>query len=1034
MLGAQIVPMPFRFGLAEGIDPHQAPVGTLLAAENVEWQKSGRLQKRSGVTALTSSYVDGATTGTIDTGSTVDSKVRLLSRGNELALIDGTHIYAYSETRTVWHRLDRVPNVALTWSTALEPMGGVKAHDVAVSDTGYRILAWLVGDPFDAAVASQLWVQVTDADGNVVVDATSAATTGMFALRVLVDDSQSVAYILSDKSTTTSIRVRALDLITMTLGTERTLRTDVVVDSFDAIMVGSNIVIVYRETAADDIKLYSYSYDSGTDAFTQVATGGITGEAGTGATHFALDGVSGEQLYVAYLETSAGEVKIATADTSTLAQITAPVTLSGEPDVSHVTVLRTSSTSASVGWSVSDGGSFATIAYTFSLEVSDTLAVSSNSGRQTFSVELISRLFALDGRVYAFATDFSRTAATSFQGTNSYMLEIEPDDHGLANPPVHRHAGLIDPLVGGRVHRLGSVAAVSVTEALAFVPFLSQLPSASSNWKCGLRAVSVVAGDGLPADMWRSVSANGESYVAGGALHAYDGRLCFDYGFPRAPTLLSTQTASPAASIGAGTYLYGFHLEYRGKSGNLHRSPTTTTTLEMLSGSSEATIVFATHLVSTKIGADNWTYDGTEILLPAYRSVANGVNYHRMTMEPGHNVLTVDPNLGKQTFTDGSADSDIGNSVSLSVRPLMYTAGGILDDEAPPNLLTVVLHRMRLWGVAGDKRTIWFSKSFQDDIGVVPGFSTSFRIVAEDDITALASMEEKLILFSAGAIWYLLGDGPAPNGEGSDLLGPNSVSTDTGCVNARSVVSTPDGVMFQGVTNGIYLLTRGLDVVWIGHQVQDQLDAHPNITSAVLVPKKNQVRFSCNAADGSACIVLVYDYVEKQWSTFKYLGGGGQALILDAILHDDVYTFVTTFGGIYQESDASYLDEGTWITAALETAWLSAAGATGFQRVRRAYVFGKRLTDCNVTMSVAVDGASAFDQARTWTADVLPDGKFGIHIRRQKSNSIRVRIEDATPTGEGSGVSTGQGLALSMIGFEIASKQGLDKRSAEARK
>src|SRR4051812_49718623 len=95
MLDFVVSQNPWRFGLAEGTDPHQVPPGTLTTAENVVCTKSGRWDKRRG-TSLLSKTVDATSAAAWGTSTTIGAAKRLLTRGNELCLIDGSNLYAYS--------------------------------------------------------------------------------------------------------------------------------------------------------------------------------------------------------------------------------------------------------------------------------------------------------------------------------------------------------------------------------------------------------------------------------------------------------------------------------------------------------------------------------------------------------------------------------------------------------------------------------------------------------------------------------------------------------------------------------------------------------------------------------------------------------------------------------------------------------------------------------------------------------------------------------------------------------------------------
>ncbi len=304
-------------------------------------------------------------------------------------------------------------------------------------------------------------------------------------------------------------------------------------------------------------------------------------------------------------------------------------------------------------------------------------------------------------------------------------------------------------------------------------------------------------------------------------------------------------------------------------------------------------------------------------------------------------------------------------------------------------------------------------------------------------------MDDKAIFFSASGIAYMLGLGPAPNGQNSDFSTPIKIQTDVGCTNARSVVSMPDGIMFLS-DRGLYLLTRGFELVWIGRAVQDQLAAYPNVTSATLVAKQNQVRFTCNNAGSTAGITLVFDYVEKQWSTFRHLqstSGGLGVAIADACMWNGAWTFVTPAGLVYTESTATYLDNATWVFLTLETAWITgpgsqtspSAGPLKFQSVRSLQTHGTSYTDHDLTVQVGFDDVVAYQQSVTFpgqsavTAVGIEECEVTIGTRR-KCGSIRFKITDATPT-VGT-VGTGRGPSFDMMGLEVGIKRGFTTNPA----
>jgi hypothetical protein len=347
------------------------------------------------------------------------------------------------------------------------------------------------------------------------------------------------------------------------------------------------------------------------------------------------------------------------------------------------------------------------------------------------------------------------------------------------------------------------------------------------------------------------------------------------------------------------------------------------------------------------------------------------------------------------------------------------------------------LHKNRLWGISGDRRTLWHTKDYSENPGVAPGWHANFTLNFDESLVGLVTLDDKLIVFSETSIWYITGDGPSASGAGSDYS-PNKVQTDVGCSLARSIVSEPHGIMFVS-PRGLYRLTRSLELEWIGKPVRDSLAAFPVVTSGVLVHALSQIRFTCNSPDGLSGIVLVYSYTRDQWSRFEYTDGAtAMTPIADAILVGETWTFVTPGGIVYREDSTTYLDGGShWVTMDVETAEIFAEGPLSYQRVRQAYLLGSRLTDCDLTLSVAVNGLSTYDQARLWRSSqvkVIGSAKVGIHVKTQLNSSFRIRITDSTPSDVGAIVGTGQGVTLSALGFEIAPQVGVDKRRPEARK
>lgn len=1035
----QLQQMPFRYGLAEGVDPRQAPAGTLMTAENVAWKQSGRIEKRLGTTSLVTTAISG---------SAIAAASRLFTRGDELCLIDGSSLYAYSPSAVKWNCVAAVPDVALTHKPLIDPTLGVQASDSGIYGN-LLVSAYVTGDPTIAPVSGGVTVCISDMETGALVLSPTVVTASAIAKYVRVCIVGSTAVLVAS-GTDATIRAYTVNLSTYAISAATNLRTDrtnSAAQNWDAATIAgtSNFVLAYKNNAGS-LALYSHNASlvvqaSGTEATADVPA------------FLAVSATTSESIYVAYSATAV--VKCYVASPSTMTTTVAPFTVedviaSSGDAVYSVGVCRYSSTSAVIAYARNEVAAGNNVPSLASKVVTSAGAVTANTRRNTYGVWLTSAPFLVNSKCYAFGT-LAATISTAapvapFTGNASCLFSLYPgpDDGTSAVSLTHPYVASADNLLGataGFSTGLPRFSARSSTSIVGALPVLGDAPNSGQTWRCGLRVVSLTAGTSAPADLWRSVNVGSEAYVSCGVLTTYDGADVFDYGFPYAPTLSSQTTSGAGGVIAAGSYIYGGHLEYRAGSGMLYRGVTFVGEPLATAGATSSNT-----LTITNVNVGNKKRSTTERFttsVPIYRSTVGGTVPQRLTEEPTFNLSPVTFSAVAQTFVDTKADAAIDTTpITLASRPAIYTSGGVLDDYAPPASVSMFRHADRLWCLAGDQKTWWYSKAFQDDLGVAPGFNPAFLVTFAEKQTAGASMDDKAVFFSETGVAYMQGTGPAANGGSSDFSTPTKIQSDVGCTNARSVVSMPDGLMFQSA-RGIYLLTRGLELVWIGRPVKDTLASYPTVTSAVLVAKHNQVRFTCNATGGATGVVLVYDYVEKQWSVSKYSSTAVSygCPIADACMWGGEWTFATPTGQVLQEnastSAAAYLDDSTvWIPMKLETAWISAAGPVAFQSVRTFALHGESFTAHDLTVSVGFDSDTSYPQTETWLAGT-PVTTVGVEEceliigTRRKCSTIRFKVQDAEPT-TGT-IGTGRGPAFDMMGIEVGIKAGFAGQPATKR-
>lgn len=1044
MFNFSVTTAAFQLGLAEGVDPRLTPLGTLITAENVCWKKSGRLEKRYGTSVL-------PRTGTA--GNTLSAARRIFTRGDELSVIDGDNLWIYSPAAQKWRQASQVPNLGVTWSMLIDPSTGVAAVDSAIVSSKYRVHAWTTGAPDAAATNCALYVEVIDhASGSTIIAPTLLLSSGASGVRVVVIGSK--AYVVTVSGS--DVYAYTVDPIALTVSSLTHLRADAAAPVWDATAVGSTLVLAYQSMSAS-ISLYAYDA-----TLTQTATDVVTGETHA-PNHIGLAGASSEPLYVLYDTSASGNpVRMALANSSTLAQTVAPFTIEaiGATSATRLGVCRYSSSGCVAVYTANRVTPTArTAVNTTSYFVSSVGVVDSTSQRVTGAVEVTSKPFMFAARCYMAVSDRIATAeggvANGTVGLNNSIVEVEVSNKAGVSGIPHRYLAKVEPLLGcyGATNGgpLPQAMLLSSTTALLSVPFLGVAPTAFANFRCGVRLVSLTLGTDQPADLWRTLVFGPEAYVSGGVLSASDGYALFDYGFPRAPYVVSREvTSTTLGHMSRGSYLYGGHLEYRSLAGVLHRSSTIQIaglTLIDVADTDQVTIEYSGCSLGNKQSLARG-FGATSVaptLLVVSRNAGNsvgggspGTTLYRLTYEPGYNVVPVDQTALTEDFVDTRNDSAIdGGSHSITIQPALYTEGGILDDVQPPAFTTMALYQQRLWGIDGSQKQMWFSKSFFDDQGVAPGFSTSFLAQFEVAVTALSTMDEKLVAFAADRLWYFVVDGPSPEGTGGQVQGPVVIQSDVGCTQPRSVVSMPDGIMFASRL-GLYLLTRGLELVWIGRPVQDTLDAYPTVTSAVLVANRGEIRFTCTTTDGSAGIVLAYNYVEKQWSTARYtVNGVYGAPLADACMWQGLWTAVSPNGFVLQENPATCLDGGTtWVPITIETAWYNAGGPVAYQSVRRFTLSGISASNHDLAIAVGFNGEATYSQAPvTWVAGspvtaIGPALDAGVTIgTRRKCQAIRFKVTDATPTNPGTyPVGTGQGPSFTSMGLEVGVVPGSTRK------
>lgn len=452
------------------------------------------------------------------------------------------------------------------------------------------------------------------------------------------------------------------------------------------------------------------------------------------------------------------------------------------------------------------------------------------------------------------------------------------------------------------------------------------------------------------------------------------------------------------------------------------------------SGTATSTTVTPTTLASLNVNVPTYrlTYKvNTPVKILIYRwSAAQQIYYQTTSVTSATLSSTTSDSV---TFVDSHSDAQIsGNSV-------IYTTGGVVEDIAPPSTNIMTTFDTRGWLInAEDPNVLWFTKSIieatppqwsdQLTMYIAPNAGT---VSTTGPMTAIAPMDDKLIIFKKNAMYYINGIGPDNTGNPNPAYnGPIFITATVGCTNQNSIVLIDKGLMFQSA-KGIYLLPRGIsEPVYIGAPVED-FNAS-TVQSAVSISNANEVRFTLNTGQ-----TLMYDYFFSQWGTFE----GAPAV--SSCIYQNQHTLISASGLVYQETPGIYLDGVNPVLMGFTTGWINWNAIQGFQRFYHFYFIGKYHSPHKLNIQLYYNyNESAYQSTvvnpnrnNFSSSKPSPFGEqpapFGspidleqwkIYPRQQKCQSFQISIDEIFDPALGA--QAGAGLTMSGLNMLAAVKRG----------
>lgn len=1019
-------------GVDEGSDPKALPPGSLLRARNCAMDKARRLVKRAGTDGLPQ---------TVLSGSAISTGLRLITNGKSLGMTDGDSVWSYAESLASWSPVDKASPWEATKRAHVDSSRSVTDIDIAIS-----------GDLVVTLYASGgIFVRVNSlSTGEIVFPATAtdaALISSERCPRVLISDG--VAYLFY--ATTTSVKVAKLNLTTfaLTVGASVTSTNAIAYGIFDAVIAtptaGVPTLYIVYELAAGVNRTRIASFTLST--LSAIAT---LDSLGTSLRCVSLHfGTLSQRLMLIYSSSTSVATNVTTCSPTLAAQV-GPVTQ--ESSVSdYAFIVEYDASNLICGWTRNSltGDEADADRFRSQMHATTTLTLDASSRRTTFGVYYLTKPWSANGRWYVGAMtwahcDAANSTAVIAQPSN-VVLEIETSSTlAGAQDSVHVHAGTLQNQTGWFATGKGQTKPAVDDDGNVWLvaPYRNREPSGYTT-----SLIVVPVGWDLfrltlsGGDTYRSATIGGSLLLAGAAPLWDDGASVMPYGFAVAPNIVGI-SAQAGGSMVAGLYSYVATYAWRDAKGVLHRSaPSAPVTGTTAGANLSLKIIVNTSSLSAKARKPTYLLAANPVFVELWRTTIGGVGDHyRLSFEPSYQVFVNDPRSNWVNLTDTKADANIAGatiSVTLASQERLYTDLGELENEPPPSFITCTTHRGRLVGIWPDLRTVGFSKDSTLDTTIAPGFHESLTLAFARDKSALASLDDKLVVFGKDSIDVVFGDGPDAAGL-NNTWQVQPVQSDVGCVNPRSIVAGPMGVVFESA-RGLDLLGRDMTISPIGKLAEDTLAAYPTITSAVLVAEEEEIRLTCVSEDGMTGVVLVWDYGYKFWFTRSYKDSSDTLAadipFVDAALIDGVYTMLTAGGQVYRETDAHKLDGGVdFVARDVLTAPISPSGPLAWHRVKDLSLLGTSVTDHDLAISIARDYATSFEQTKTFLAQsdataVGPLEKCRVTLKNQKCRAVQFRFQDTTPTAPGV-LGTGDGPILEGFALRVAAKSGPAKTNA----
>ena len=971
--------IPISLGLDQKTDPFQVETGRALRLENARFFKTGKLQKRFGLVALPTSSDSTAINSTTVSAVVADNEY--------IAAKTSNGVYGYSEGSQKWRR--QVPLVTgAKIQTELISVNGfdhIYQDQDTTSDGTHTAFSYLqtIGATYFAAVilkdnlTGEIKTNSISLSAGMTVRVACVKSNGLVRVHLFYFQAPNMRRAIFDE-----------DLDVITSGTN--IVSAAVTSQYDLCKSANRIYIARLTTTSLELRGYDFDgVQTNTASFT--VTNGI---ASTGAAARGMCLILAEStLHLSWIAAASNVIMgFSTALANTIPEYN----------------FSTGTTSYRVSISF-DGTNLYRISDRFPLSVAnqfegliEVISVGASYLQTSFSsfyrLNIASQSFVIGGKVYfiGVCNEAINKTFTIFNASDYTMVQyFTPGSADTPNLPstlqgvpmvpkctvINSEVYTVLPRVKVETDDLNGIQHGTMDVSLRF----------SSNFLDNARSK---IGDRI--------------YLQDGYTLEMDKNRPHENGFVLNPHIISAAGIAGVSDpeIANKSFAYQIVYEYYDSQGNLTRSGVSNIALTGTTpaNSQFVRVRFVNPLASLKYS----TFDNIKQVVAAI---------YRTTTGPG----SVFYRVGQLSLVNTGEYADYADDLADSLitdNQIIYTTGDVLANAAAPAAQYCFSGGNRLFLVGlEEKDEVAYSK--KQLFGQSVAFSDFFRLRVssgtfsdKSPLNSGAYMDGKIILFRRQSIYFLQGDGPTDTGLGG-FSEPEIISADAGCVEPRSVLNTPEGVMFKSA-KGIYILTRGLSTEYVGAAVENFNSA--NIHSSILNDKANEARFYLTTG-----ICLVYNYLFKTWSTFTDQG----SIDSDSWKSQPVVIKSNT---VFQETENTFKDGTGFYSMTYGTPWLKPDILQGYFRVYRLFIIGTNKSSHTLKLRIYTDyDDSVYEEySLAFNTTEQPQYQFQVHMSKQKVESIRFELFDT----DHANASSGEAYDLSNIQIEMGIKAGGFKLAA----